>query len=486
MDILRKTIKKLSDAEYQALLQQVAGKKKNKPFMVLETTRTNDNVDDAEMMEMLQVNPSAYYTLKSRLNTKIAEILSKKVENPIKDLMEEVVRVPATMYGTNKEFSIRALKELEKQLKEYDMSNELITVYKTLAQLHLFTDDYEYYNKLYNKHVAYALAVSKAEQALFQFIKKLGYYQLTLNQDDLEEVIMVKRGLSNIAELYESHRLFVLYNIVRIYYLCSIPEKQGELKSLELEMESILKKMNEIFEAYPLDTFYNNIKHVVDALHYEYYQKIKNQVKADHFLKAANEVITEWSGKHAMSFFVVQFLNSKIDKYLTDGDAVALAELNSELEKTFDCSVNEPYHFIAFRKFIAISKFYNRDFHGSARTINDLRNNLSLKQYLHTDIECKLFQALNYCIMGEDGLTTQIISSLKRQIAEVEHEYESTKVFIKILKTALKPADFRKKISRINELLPRFEEANNCSKPILKFVKLDEAMIRKMTNPIKD
>lgn len=486
MDILRKTIKKLSEAEYQALLNQVAGKKKNKPFMVLETTRTNDNVDDSEMMEMLQVNPSAYYTLKSRLNTKIAEVLSKKVENPIKDLMEEVVRVPATMYGTNKEFSIRALKELEKQLKEYDMSNELITVYKTLAQLHLFTDDYDHYNKLYNKHVAYALAVSKAEMAMFQFIKKLGYYQLTLNQDDLEEVIMVKRGLSNIAELYDSHRLFVLYNIVRIYYLCSISEKQGELKSLELEIESVLKKMNDIFEAYPLDTFYNNIKHVVDALHYEYYQKIKNQVKADHFLKAANEVITEWSGKPAMSFFVVQFLNSKIDKYLTDGDAASLAELNAELEKSFDCSTNEPYHFIAFRKFIAISKFYNRDFHGSARAINDLRNSLSLKQYLHTDIECKLFQALSYCMMGEDGLTQQIISSLKRQIAEVEHEYESTKIFIKILKTALKPADFRKKISRINELLPKFEEANNCAKPILKFVKLDEAMIRKMTNPIKD
>ena len=64
--------------------------------------------------------------------------------------------------------------------------------------------------------------------------------------------------------------------------------------------------------------------------------------------------------------------------------------------------------------------------------------------------------------------------------------YRFSKIFIKILKTALKPADFRKKISRINELLPRFEEANNCSKPILKFIKLDEAMIRKMTNPIKD
>ncbi|MEZ5067823.1 MAG: hypothetical protein R2847_04745 [Bacteroidia bacterium] len=131
MDILRKTIKKLTEEEYQALLEQVSGNRKNKPFIVLEASRSNDFVSDNEMMEKLQVNPSAYYTLKSRLNSKIAEVLSKKVENPIRELMEEVVRVPATLYATNREFSIRSLKELEKRLKEYDMSNELITVYKT-------------------------------------------------------------------------------------------------------------------------------------------------------------------------------------------------------------------------------------------------------------------------------------------------------------------------------------------------------------------
>ena len=42
MDILRKTIKKLTDAEYQALIHEVSGKRKNKPFMVLEAAR-NDN-----------------------------------------------------------------------------------------------------------------------------------------------------------------------------------------------------------------------------------------------------------------------------------------------------------------------------------------------------------------------------------------------------------------------------------------------------------
>src|SRR5688572_16358382 len=111
MDILNKTIKKLTDEEYQQLLMEVSGKKRNKPFLVLETTRTRD-VEDSEMMEILQVNPSAYYTLKSRLNSKIASILSKKVDNPIQELMDEVSRVPAHLFGSNREFSIRALREL--------------------------------------------------------------------------------------------------------------------------------------------------------------------------------------------------------------------------------------------------------------------------------------------------------------------------------------------------------------------------------------
>ncbi|MFM7176071.1 MAG: hypothetical protein ACKO0X_01460 [Bacteroidota bacterium] len=64
MDILNKTIKKLSDAEYQDLLMQVSGKKKNKPFMVLETTRNRD-VEDSEMMDLLQVMPAL--TIRSNL-----------------------------------------------------------------------------------------------------------------------------------------------------------------------------------------------------------------------------------------------------------------------------------------------------------------------------------------------------------------------------------------------------------------------------------
>ena len=485
MDILNKTIKKLTDEEYQQLLMEVSGKKKNKPFMVLETTRSRD-VEDSEMMEILQVNPSAYYTLKSRLNSKIASILSKKVENPIQELMDEVSRVPAHLFGSNREFSIRALRELEKQLIEYDLNAELILVYKTLAQLNLHSEEYQYFENKYNKHVAFSLAVSKAEQLFFRFIKKLGAYQLNLRESDLEEVIMMKRELSNICELYDSHRLFVLYNIARIYYLCNVPHKIDGLKARELEIESILQKITNIFESYPLDTFYQNIKGITNLLYFEYYIRTGNTVRADFYLQRIHPQIEELGEKHMLHFFLVQFLRSKIHKYLLDGNLEHLIQGTDKMERELDVDINEAYHYISFKKYLAIVRFYQKDYHGSARKMNELRNQLSMKQYLYTDVDCKLFQALNYCLLGDDSLCMQILSSLKRQIREQETEFESARHFMKLLRTALKPADYRRKIKKITELWNEFESINKGTFPVLAYVKADENILRRMSNPIKD
>lgn len=52
---------------------------------------------------------------------------------------------------------VRALRELEKQLIEYDLNAELILVYKTLAQLHLYSEEYDVYETKFNKHVALAI-----------------------------------------------------------------------------------------------------------------------------------------------------------------------------------------------------------------------------------------------------------------------------------------------------------------------------------------
>ena len=70
--------------------------------------------------------------------------------------------------------------------------------------------------------------------------------------------------------------------------------------------------------------------------------------------------------------------------------------------------------------------------------------------------------------------------------SEDEKLFDSAAIFIKLLKAAIKPEEFRKKVKRLTEIYESFKAANTGSNSILWFVKMDDAMIRKLANPIKD
>lgn len=484
METLNKTIKKLSEPEYQELLSAVAGRKNNKPYLVLEAAR-NDCYDENKMMDVLGVNPSTYYTLKSRLNERIAQYLSQNVKNPISALKDKVGLVPAMVFGNDREVAIRALKNLEKQLIEYDLSNELIVVYKALARLSMYNGDFNYYEKEYNRHVAYSLAVVKAEDIFYDFVKRAGNYLLTREESDKEAVQASLRELTNISELYQGHRLFVMFNIVRLYYLCLFT-KPDNLKSLEMEVDSILQQIKKHFEKYELDTFYQSIKFLVDYIYFEYYQRTGNSVRADHYFNIINQDVPDIAFKPVFSFYVTQFLRSKTERFLQNGNVQELTNINADLETNFETDISEPYPCISFRLFLSVGNFYENNFSAAAKILNNLRNDMSMKKYLFTDVEYKLFQALQYCFLGEDGLCSQLLHSVKRQINEDETMFSSAAIFIKLLKASIKPEEFRKKVKRLTEIYESFKVANTGSNNILWFVKMDEAMIRRLANPIKE
>ncbi|MEX0966852.1 MAG: hypothetical protein WD077_06415 [Bacteroidia bacterium] len=484
MDVLNKTIKKLNEQDFENLILEIPGGEDSKPYAVLTAAR-NNNYSDSEMMEMLKVNPSTYYTLKSRLKTKVAYILSKKVDNPISELMEEVARVPATLYGTSKAVSIRALKDLEKQLIEYDLSNELIVVYETLARLNLYNEEYEKYDMLYSKHVAFSLAVTKAQKLFYSFIFRIGNYGLTGHEEDREELNDVRRKLNNIQELYDSHRLFVLNNIVRIYHLSMTTEDVQELRSLEIEIENILKSINEIIQKYELDTFYQKMKFIVDFLYYGYYVKTGNYVRAEHHYKKIIGEVPELSKHHVFNFYILSFLSDRVQHFIATGNSEILFAKNDEILENLDIERDEIYHNTVFHQYQAICKHYKEDHFGAAKMINDLRNEVSLRNFVKTDIECKLFQAMEYCIAGEEDLCVQLINSVNRQVKDMEGNSEHAKIFIKFIKAALKSTEFDKKVKRLKRLADEFNAENTGDNRMLTFIKLDEPFFKKLASPFK-
>ncbi len=480
MESLNKTIKKLSNKDYLELLEEVTGNRKDKPFMVLDSAR-NKNLSDNEVIELLGVNTSTYYTLKSRLWDKIAVALSKEVDK----LKVKTARAPIHLYNTNKNVSIKDLENLEKELIEYDLSSELIVVYKTLARLHLHTEDYEHYQKLYDKHVAFSLAVTKAEDLLYDFTKKMSKYLLTKSAEDLEDVKRVRREVANIFELYSSHRLYVLNSILKIYYWCQVPGDMNELKGREVEVDQMLQEIRKIFDKYFLDNFYQSIKPLVDMMYFVYYQKTENHIRADHHFKLVNALVPELCEKHMLSFYLIQFLNAKVSKYMHEGIIEKLIDQNKELRDNFEISKDESYNYAALQRFFAICKFYEGDFNNAAKIINDLRNEVSLRNYVYFEIELKLFQALQYCLIGNEELCSQLMVSITRQMPDEDPHFEPVKLFMKVMKNAMKTSEFRQKIKKVTDSWNTFQESDKGNYSWLWFVKMDEALIRRMSNPMK-
>lgn len=484
MDQLNKTIKKLSDREYIQLLEAVTGNRKDKPYQVLESARTA-NLNDAQMCELLGVNNSTYYTLKSRLNSKIASFLSKSVENPISALKEKVSQVQANYYGTNRGVSIKALEDLEKELIEYDLSNELLLVYKTLARLHLYNGDYNHYQRLYDRHVAYSLAVTKAEDLFYEFNRKFSAWLFTRDLGEMDTLRLMRREMKNLYELHKSHRMYVLNKLTRIYMLTKDPAKEAEAASMEVEVDSDLQEIKRIFSKFPMDTFYQNIKPIADFAYFEYYTKTGNMVRADFHYKKVNEMVPDLCRKNFLSFYLIQFLDAKVRKFLTERNPEKLDDLNEVLLNNFEIDGHEVYHKAVLLRFFAIGKFYRGDYAGAAKIMNDVRNQFSFRNYPYFEIECKLFHALQYCMLGDEELCSQILVSVARQVPDDKEDFEAVRHFMKVMKNAMKTTDFRQKIKKVTESWEMFLTSPKGNFDWLWFVRLDEHAIRRLSNPMK-
>ena len=159
---LKNIIKQLSAADYQAIHDSLMHSNAEKSAHLLKFIRERQ-MSDAKVMEELDVNTNAYYTLRSRLNQKIEEYLLAQMESPRTDLLKKVANINDVVFTKKRAIASATLKKLEKELLDYDLANELTIVYKTLKKLHLNTPDNFAYSQQYNRHVAYMLAMDKAE-----------------------------------------------------------------------------------------------------------------------------------------------------------------------------------------------------------------------------------------------------------------------------------------------------------------------------------
>lgn len=480
---LKNIVKQLSEKDFKAIYDSLIESNAEKSAYLLKSLRERQ-LSDNKIMAELDVNANAYYTLRSRLNLKIEEYLMEQLESPRTDVLRKVANINEVLFTKKRTISIATLKKLEKELIDYDLANELTIIYKSLKKLNINSSDYFQYSQLYNRHVAYMLALDKAEDLLADYFKKYGSYLFTGDATEKMGLTLLMKEMQNVANLYESHRLYVYRSCMLIFHRLFVEQdetSQDEPHQDSDSIEDIFAKVQKIFDSYPQDVIYYHINLVFEFLKLEYYNHYKVYRQAEKFYEEVNDATTNLLTNYATYTFPAQFLISKVERNIRLGtEADLYAEAETVLVEYEPDATDIPKHVI-YITYRALAAYYSGKYDEAAKLINTLLNEVSLKKYPFTLLEIKSLLALQYVLLQDYELFNQLANSIQRQIRMFgKDECENIQLFIKILKISVSEAK-KEKAKKIAAVIPRFGGLKvNYFAPTL-LVKLDEALINKLT-----
>lgn len=476
---LKNIIKQLSSSDYQSIYDSLIESNAEKSAYLLKFMREKQ-LSDNKIMEALDVNTNAYYTLRSRLNQKIEEYLLQQMENPRTDLLKKVANISDIVFTKKRAIAIATLKKLEKELLDYDLSNELIIIYKSLKKLHINTPEHFHYSQLYNKNIAYMLAIDKAEDLLAEYFKKFGKYTLSGNEIERLELTLLHREMQNVCKLYQSHRLYIYQSCMSIFHRLFVDRSESEDQEAE-PIEDILNNVQKIFDDYYLDAIYYNLKLVFEFLKLEYYTYYKVYRKAEKYYEEVNDYTSVLLSNYSLYTYPPQFLLTKLDRAIRVGTEAQLYEDNKELFEDFDSDPNDIPKYITYISYRALSCYYAERFDEASRWLNKLLNELSLKRYPQAQLEIKLLLTLQYCLMNDYDLFNQSINSIQRQIRIMGKEnYDHVLLFTKILKTAASE-NKKNKESKLKALINKFKTTASPHFSPIMHIKMDDRFVEKLT-----
>ncbi len=472
---LKNIIKQLSEKDFTAIYNSLLESNAEKSAYLLKALRDR-SLSDNKIMTELDVNANAYYTLRSRLNLKIEEYLMEQLESPRTDVLRKVANINEVLFTKKKAISVATLKKLEKELLDYDLANELTVIYKSLKRLNINSPDYFQYSQLYNRHVAYMLAVDKAEDLLADYFKKFGDYLLNGGEIEKLGLNLVMKEMQNVAALYESHRLYVYQSCMHVFHRLFV-EVDDNTEGGE-SIEDIFAKVQKIFESYHLDSIYYHLNLVFEFLKLEYYNHYKVYRQAEKHFEEVNDACANLLVNYSTYSFPAQFLISKIERHLRNGTETELYAENEAVFEEFEVdSLDVPKHII-YVLYRALSCYYVDKFDEAAKLINNLLNEVSLKRYPYAQLEIKSLLALQYVLLKDYELFNQLSNSIQRQIRLFgKDSCENIMVFLKILKIATSEAK-KEKAKKISSLIPRLQATSVAYFAPTKLIKLDEKFIK--------
>lgn len=477
---LKNIVNQLSEKDYNVIYDSLIESNAEKSGYLLKFLRESQS-SDAKIMEELEVNTNAYYTLRSRLNQKIEEYLLQQMESPRTDILKKVANINEIIFTKKKTISIATLKKLEKSLLDYDLSNELTVVYKTLKKLHIHSEEHFNYKQLYNKHVAYMLTIDKAEDMLAEYFKKYGSYFLSGQETEKLELILMKREMDNLMNTYDSHRLFIYQSALTIFHRLFVEQESFDTTVEEEPIEDIIDRVERIFESYYLDSIYYHLKKVFEFLKFEYYNHYRVYRKAEKFYEDINDNCSNLISNYGLFTNPAQFLLTKLERNLRNGTESELYQENLELFNEFEYDTKDISTHVTYITYRALSCYYAEKYDLASQWINNLLNEVSLKKYPLALLELKIILALQYCMMKDYDLFTQLVNSIQRQTRIIgKDQCNHILILTKTFKTSMNENKKQKDI-KIKALISKIGEIQGVTFSPSRFIKLDENFISRLS-----
>lgn len=474
---LKNIIKQLSEKDFKTIYDSLIESNAEKSAYLMKALRER-TLSDNKIMTELEVNANAYYTLRSRLNLKIEEYLMQQLESPRTDVLRKVANINEVLFTKKHTIAIATLKKIEKELIDYDLANELTVIYKSLKKLNVNSPDYFQYSQLYNRHIAYMLALDKAEDLLADYFKKYGSYLLTGNEMEKLGLSLLMKEMQNVANLYESHRLYVYRSCMHVFHRLFVePDESREAEGIE----DIFDKVQKIFESYKLDSIYYHLNLVFEFLKLEYYNYYKVYRQAEKFYEEVNDAAVNLLTNYTTYTFPARFLISKIERSLRMGTESELyAEAENILQDYEADTADVPRHVI-YTLYKVLAAYYAEKYAEATKLINNLLNEVVMKKFPFALLEIKSILALQYVLLRDVELFNQTANSIERQIrVHGKDSCQNILYFLKILKIATSESK-REKAKKINAIIPKIGQQKVPYFAAIQLIKLDDKLVKKLS-----
>lgn len=462
MNKLRKIITQIHQDNFIEFEESLKGTNSVK-FHFLLTEYQKNILSDDEIKEKLQCTDNSYYVLKSRLYDKIQKfILSNTSDSLNQEATNSGSDLTHYLYEYPNETAVAMLQELENKYIAIDSPRDLINVYSALKKVHFYSDKYYAYSQMYNNQVAYALALEKAEETLYNFNRTLSGYFFSDAKEDIDLMILLIKEIKNIHSLYKSSRIELILNIILIQsaLFAKIDHKD------EPAIEDLLSASEKILQLYENDTKINYYKPVIKFLFFEYYFSLNQTKKAATYFNELETYSQKWL-LHNNSCLAYKFLLSKIE-YLLKQETKE--EIGKNIEDMFFDS-KDLYTDVIYKFYKGISLFYEGKTKKSIATLNDLLNEISFKNFFYIESEVKLSLSFFYILQDEMELAENTLKGLGRKLAAIKNkEYKNIKEAIKLLTLLMNGFDKTNSLKKFKEALEQFEFYNSKDKKVLSYL----------------